>query len=213
MVTLSSCLIWQIIRFLVPPNEYGCVYAWTTLGKVGLRPTYRRCRFWQKKNHLFRWSSFWSWQVRKQAKLSHSEHRKPARIHWKADATKTSHCLVRILVQRHSKPFFFENKQGEPVTINGDHYRAQKLKRRILATFGFNRMVLRATQPKLHSMFYALFLKIALSATELKSFGHFGTAIWHRWTYYLWGAVKEKVLRRQARDNWRFKGQYSWSHW
>ena len=32
MVILSSCLIWQIISFILPPNEYGCVYAWTTLG-------------------------------------------------------------------------------------------------------------------------------------------------------------------------------------
>ena len=30
-----------------------------------------------------------------------------------------------------------------------------------MATFGFNRTALRATQPKLHSMFRALFLKIA----------------------------------------------------
>ena len=30
--TWSSCLIWQIISFILPPNEYGCVYAWTTLG-------------------------------------------------------------------------------------------------------------------------------------------------------------------------------------
>ena len=64
--------------------------------------------------------------------------------------------------------FFFKNEQGEAVTVNGDRYRAmlnefsQKLKRRILATFGFNRTELRATQPKLHSMFCALFLKIAL---------------------------------------------------
>ena len=29
MVTLSSCLIWQIISFILSPNEYGCVYAWT----------------------------------------------------------------------------------------------------------------------------------------------------------------------------------------
>ena len=31
MVTLSSCLIWQII---LPPNEYDCVYAWRTLGNI-----------------------------------------------------------------------------------------------------------------------------------------------------------------------------------
>ena len=27
MVTLSSCLIWQIISFILLVNEYGCVYA------------------------------------------------------------------------------------------------------------------------------------------------------------------------------------------
>ena len=57
-----------------------------------------------KKNHLFRWSSFWSWRVCKQAELSHLGHRKPPRIHWKADAHKTSHCLVWILVQKHNWP-------------------------------------------------------------------------------------------------------------
>ena len=55
-------------------------------------------------------------------------------------------------------------------------------KRRILATFGFNRPTLRDTQPKQLSVFYALFLKIALSAAELMSFGQIGAAIWHRWT-------------------------------
>ena len=53
-----------------------------------------------KKNHLSRWSSFWSWLICKQAKLSDLGHRKPARIHWKADTPKTSHCLMRILVHR-----------------------------------------------------------------------------------------------------------------
>ena len=42
---------------------------------------------------------------------------------------------------------------------------------------GFNRMALRATQPKLHSMFCALFLKIALSTAELMSFGQLGAVI------------------------------------
>ena len=54
---------------------------------------------------------------------------------------------------------------------------SQKLRRTILATFGFNSTALRATQPKLHSMFCALFLKIALSATELMSFGYVVAAI------------------------------------
>ena len=59
-----------------------------------------------KKNHLFRWSLFWSWRVCKQAKWSHLGHWKPSRIHWKVDAPKTSHCLVQILVQRHNWAIF-----------------------------------------------------------------------------------------------------------
>ena len=55
-------------------------------------------------------------------------------------------------------------------------------KRRILFTFGFNRKALRAIQPKLHLIFGALFLKIALSAAELMSFGYLGAAIRQRWT-------------------------------
>ena len=41
-----------------------------------------------------------------QAKLVHLGHRKPARIPWKADTPKTSHCLVWILVQRHNWAIF-----------------------------------------------------------------------------------------------------------
>ena len=132
-----------------------------------------------KKNHLFRWCSFWSWRVCKQEILWHLGHKKPARILWKADAPKTSHCLVWILVQRHNwANFFFENEQGEAVTVNGDRYRAMlnevlftKIEKEDLATFDSNRAALRATQPTLYSMFYALFLKIALSAAELVLFG------------------------------------------
>ena len=139
------------------------VYTIEQCWEVGRRSTYKRCRFWQKKNHLFRWSSFWSRRICKQAKLSHLGLRKPTRIHWKANAPKTSHCLERILVQRHN-------------------FYSQISKRRILTTFGFNRTALRAAQPKLYSMFCALFLKIALSAAELMSFDQLGAAIWHRWT-------------------------------
>ena len=197
MVTLSSCLIWQIISFILPPNDYGCVCASLSgptsakyvryivkkvkatgilidkpkpktvrtpeyiaavagsmcevpstsihsrsqqlnISKTSLRRILRKefgfalyklqlvqglkpidhpmCfRFakWAcdrltedadfgKKIHLLRWRLFWSWQLCKQAKLSHLGHSKIARIHWKADASKTSHCLVQILVQRHN---------------------------------------------------------------------------------------------------------------
>ena len=56
------------------------------------------------------------------------------------------------------------------------------LKRRILAAFGFNRTALHATQPKLHSVSCALFLKITLSAAELMLFGYLRLAIRHLWT-------------------------------
>ena len=88
---------------------------------------------------------------------------------------------VNILCWGMIGPFFFENEQGEAITVNGDRYWAM-LKRRILTTFVFNRTALRAIQPKLHSMFCALFLKIALSAAELMSFDYLGGAIWHLWT-------------------------------
>ena len=80
--------------------------------------------------------------------------------------------------------FFYENNQGEAATVNGDRYRA------MLNEFLFtkieeedigNRTELRATQPKLYSMFCALFLKIALSAAKLMLFGHLWAAIWHHW--------------------------------
>ena len=117
----------------------------------------------KKKNHVF-----------KQAKLSHAYIEKPT--HPKRASVWCGFWSWGII-----GPFLFENEQEEAVTVN-----SQKLKRSILATFGFNRKTLRATQPKLHTMFCALFLKIALSAAELMSFGHLGTAIWHSWTIICW---------------------------
>ena len=85
-------------------------------------------------------------------------------------------------MQSYDWPFLFENEQEEAVTVNGDRYGAllkEFLFTKIeeLVTFGFNRTALPATQSKLNSMFCALFLKIALSAAELMSFGHLGAAI------------------------------------
>ena len=93
--------------------------------------------------------------------------------------------VVRILFQRHNWAMSKERPLQSMAIIIGScwtYFSSQKLKRRIVATFGFNRTALRATQPKLHTMFYAMFLKTALSAAELMSFGHLGAAIWHRWT-------------------------------
>ena len=86
---------------------------------------------------------------------------------------------MRILVQSVIGLFFFANEQGKVVTVNGDRYRVMlneilftKIEEEDIGNIWFQQDGARATQPKLHSMFGALFLKIALSAAELMSFGH-----------------------------------------
>ena len=68
----------------------------------------------------------------------------------------------------------------------------KNLKRRILATFGFNRKALRVTQPKLHMMFSRPVFKDRIIKRR-------ADVVWpHRsydltpLNYYLWGAVKDK---------------------
>ena len=174
-------LPWVVFLFLIRINELLVLKFVQQTGYTGFRFAIKflllsnEIQQQQKKNHLFRWSSFWSWRVCKQEKLSRLGHQKPARLNWKADVPKTSYCLVRILVQRLNWAIFSSKMSKERplqsmAIVMGPcwtNFCSQKLKRRILATFGFNRTALRAKQPKLHSMFCALFLKIALSAAEL----------------------------------------------
>ena len=160
MITLSSCLIWQIISFILPPNENGCVYAWTTLGS-GPAIDLQKMSILEKKIIFSDEARF---------DLSGYVNKQNCRIR----GTENLHDYIekptypkRITVcngfwsRGTISPFFFENEQGEAVTVNGDRSRTMLnellLKRRILTTFGFNRTALRATQPKLHSMFCFLF--------------------------------------------------------
>ena len=111
---------------------------------------------------------------------------------------------MRILVQRHNWVSFLLKWQSMTIVIGpcATHFWSQKLKNRILATFGFNRMAPRDTQPKLHSMFCALFLKIKLSsAAELILLGHFEAAIWHRWTIIC--GMSSKISVDALKDNIR----------
>ena len=171
------------------------------------------------KKKLFRWSSFWSWRVCKQAKLSLSGHRKPSRIHWKANAPKTNHCGI-------IRPFFFENEQAEAVTVNGDRYRA--MMNEFLFTIvedKWQHLVSTGRRYVPHSRSYTWCFKPSfwrslyqpqsrcLLATSELGFDS-PTIICHL-------AISEMrfdvvgllfVGWRQARDNWQFKGQYSWSH-
>ena len=74
--------------------------------EVVLRSTYRRCRLCHKNRIIF---------------SDEALAQKIRTLTFKSERTQTSHCLVRILVQR---PFFFENDEGEAVAVNGDRYRA-----------------------------------------------------------------------------------------
>ena len=152
---------------------------------VGLRSTYRRYRFLQKFI-----CSDESWRVCKQAKLSHLGHRKPTRVHWKADAPRTS-LIFGAAFSQEAELGRFSSKMSKERTFQSmaivigpcwTNFCSEKLKRRILATFCFNKTALRVTPPKLHPMICALFLKIVISAAELMLFGHLGVAIWLRWT-------------------------------
>ena len=98
---------------------------------------------------------------------------------------------------------------------------SQKLKRRILATFGFNRTALRATQPKLHSMFSKIeeedignicfqqddatchtaeaTLNVLRPVFEDRIISRRADGVWTPRScdltpldYYLWGAIKDK---------------------
>ena len=155
---------------------------------MGLRWTCRRCRFWQKKKiNLFRWSSFWSWRVCKQANLSHLGHSKIACIHLKADAPKTSHCLVRILVQRAMSPqkWARRGRYSQWWSFSGHVERIFVHKNwrggywQHLVSTG------RCYVPHSRSYtrcFASCFWRWKLSAAELMSFGRLRAVIWHRWT-------------------------------
>ena len=158
MIILSSCLIWQIISSILPPNGYGCVNAWTTLGSG------------HAKKIIFSDEAHFD--------LGGYVNKQNARI-WGTENPHRFWYIIGIHKMNRERPL-----QSMAIVIGPrwTNFYSQKLKRRILARFGFNRTALRATQPKLHSMFCALLLKIALSAAELMSFGHLGAAIWHRWT-------------------------------
>ena len=88
------------------------------------------CQFWQKKNHLFRWSSF---------DLGGYVNKQNYRI-WGTENPKHSK-RVTVWCGFYSGgiigSFFFENELGEAVKVNGDRWTnfcSQKFKRRILAT-------------------------------------------------------------------------------
>ena len=120
MVKLSSCLIWQIISFILPPNEYDCVYASLSGPTIEL----------QKMPILAKKIIFSD-----EAHFDHGGYINKQNCHiW---GTENPHACIEK--KTHPKrvtvwcrfwtggiigPFFFDNEQGKNVTVNGDRYRA-----------------------------------------------------------------------------------------
>ena len=196
MVTLSSCLIWQIMRFILPPNEYGCVYALLSGPAIDLQ----KMSILAKKNHLFRWSSFWFCRVCQQAKMSYLLHRKPTYIE-KPTQPKRVTVWYEFWSTSIIGPFFSENQQGKAVTVNGDHYLGHRKPKRI----HWNVVV-----PKTGHSLVRILVQRYNCAIFLRKWARRGR-------YSQWRSLSghiEQFERRilVASDNWRFKGQYSWSH-
>ena len=171
----------------------------------------------KKKNPIFRWSSFWSWRACKQAKLWHLGHRKPARIHWKAVAPKTSHCLVRSLVQRHNWVIFLRKwamggcySQWRSLSGHIEQILFTKIEEEDIGSIWFQQDGVSRSQsytrifaPCFWSSHYQPQSWCRLTTWELR-FNTVGLL------FVGWSKIN---VTRQARDNWRFKGQYSWSRW
>ena len=153
---------------------------------MGLRSTYRKCRFWQKKIIFSDETHFdLGGYVNKQncciwgtgnphAYIEKSTH--PKRV------TVWCGFWSRGLIG----PFFFENEQGEGVTVNGDRYRA------MLNVFLFTKI----EEDDIGNIWFQ-------QATVFKDriISRRADVVWPPWScdltlldYYLWGAVK-------ARDN------------
>ena len=136
MVTLSSCIIWQIINFIIPPNEYDCVYAWTTLGNITTDRLTEDADFGKKKIIFSDEAHFdFGGYVSKQScciwgtENPHEYVEKPT--HPKR-VTVWSGFWSRGIIG----PFFFENEQGVTVTVSDGRYRAllKKLTRQYLVS-------------------------------------------------------------------------------
>ena len=179
MVTLSSFLIWQIIRFILPPKEYGCVYASLSGPAIDTR-----FRFWQKKNIFSDEAHFY---------LGGCVNQQNCRI-W---STENSRAYIEKPKQPQRVtvwygfwfrgiigPFFFENEQGEAITVDGYRYRAMlneflftKIEKEDVGNIWFQQ-----DGATCHTAEATLDVLRPVFEDRIISRRAVGTAIWHRWT-------------------------------
>ena len=148
-------------------------------------------KFWQK-NHLLRWSSFWSWRVCKQAKLLHL-------------VTEKLHAYIKK--PTHSKRvtvwFGFWS-----VTVNSNCYRHVK---RIFVHKNWRGRYLQhlvsiGRRYVQHSGSYTRCFALCFWRSHYQPLSWCHVASSDTVGHIFVGCGQRWVLRRQARDNWRFKG-------
>ena len=184
MVTHSSCLIWQIISFILPPKQCGSDEAHFDIGGYVNKQNFR---FWGTENpHVYIkkpthpkrvtvWCGFWS----------------------------------RGIIG----PFFFENEQGEAVTVNSDRYRIMlnKFLFTIIEEEGIANIWFQQDGATCHTA--EATLDVLRPVFEDRIISRRANIVWPLRScdltplyYYLWDAIKDKCYAEKPEIIDAFKG-------
>ena len=118
MVTLSSILIWQIISCILPPNEYGCVYASLSEPAIDLQAIRQKKIIFSDETHF----DLGGYVDNQKCRIWGAEN--PHAYIEKPTQPKRVTVWCGFWFRGIIGPVFFENEPGEAVTVNGDRYRA-----------------------------------------------------------------------------------------
>ena len=186
---------------------------------MGLQSTYRRCQFWQEKIIFSVEAQFdLAGYVTKQnchnwrTEDLHAYIKKPTQ-------PKQVNVWCGFWSRGIIGPFFLENEQREAVTVNSDRYRA------ILNEFLFTKIekedignIWLQQDGSMCDRAEAA-LDVLRPVFEDRIISRRADVVWAPRNcdltpldYYLGVPSKISVTPTSPRDNWRFKGQYSWSH-
>ena len=136
--------------------------------------------------------------------MSHLGHRKPTRIHWNPDAPKTSHCLVRTLVQRHNWDIFLRKlamrgRYSQWRLLSGHVERILFIK---IEEEDIGNMWFQQDGATCHTV--EATLDVLRSVFEDRIISRRADVVWPPWScdltpldYYLWSAVKDKCYADQ----------------